>query len=122
MTAPKAKAKPKARPRSKPVTEEELIESVEARMQHMMQSYQEHMEAATKKYTELVEEAHDKMLEMTQAAQPKPKRQPQAIWHDEGGEKLLILNKEAADFFMNIFENLGLLTVELEKKLGSKKR
>lgn len=100
-------------------TADDILEVVRAKMDSMVDEYNQRMSEATKQYMDLVEQAQKQMADMSLAAQPV-KRKPQAIWHEESGEKLLILNKEAADFFSEIFNNLGVLTNELQKKIAGK--
>jgi len=94
------------------------VEKVEAAfskaMTENMQQYMNHV-------NDMIAQSQREMAEMIGQAQavnnPKPanKPKPQAIWAEEQGEKLLILNEPAAQFFQNIFENVGALTKELEK-------
>ena len=109
----------------RPSTTQQLA-MLSEKMEEMTRSYQEQLEDQQRRYNELVDAAQQQMEALVGAAQisnnPKPAPKPQAVWHEENGEQLLVLNKPAAEFFMKIFENVGVLAEELQKQIvGAKK-
>ena len=113
------------KPAAKRPTTTQQLAMLSEKMEEMARSYQEQLEDQQRRYNELVDAAQRQMQALVGAAQttnnPRPVPKPQAVWHEENGEQLLVLNKPAADFFMKIFENVGVLAEELQKQIGAKK-
>ena len=121
MATPKKKAAPKKRPAaSKRPTTTQQLEQLSKKMEEMTQTYQQELLNQQQRYNDLVDQAQKQMAALVGASQPKPPPKPQAVWHEEGGEKLLVLNQAAADFFTKIFENVGVLADALQKQMKEK--
>lgn len=127
MATAKKPTTSRRKPAAKRPTTAEQLAQLSAKMEEMATTYQAELEHQQKRYHELVTTAQEQMAALVGAAQaastPKPAApapKPQAVWHEENGEKLLILNQAAADFFSKLFENFGVLAEELQKKLSTK--
>lgn len=92
------------------------IDQIAAQHAEMMASYQNMIDESMAKYNAMVTEAQASLSKLVAASQPVPVRKPETVWTEAAdGEKLLIMNKEAVDFFNNIFELMGKVAAELSK-------
>ena len=127
MPAPKAKAKAKAK--KAPVSRAKMDASLAAyekafddfkdRYEASLEAYQVQLNEGLKRYEQLL----DQMIEQVQPAeQPQPEETPPAaVWTDApDGEKLLILNQNAAVMFMAIFDRLDEVLQEIQKIAGKR--
>lgn len=108
-------------------------QDLEKYIQRLQKAYDKSVQQNMEKYMQhvngLIEQSQKDMQKLIQEAQgDKPvekqeeKPRPQAVWTEEQGQKLLVLNEAAASFFMAIFDNVGELTKELEKLTSKKAR
>lgn len=102
------------------MTVKKVVPNAADELAEQMELYQKTMADSLAKYEELVADAQSQLEAIVQAATPKPKIKPEAQWTEANGNKLLVLNEEAANFFMAIFDQVGVLAKELAKLTPSK--
>jgi len=92
-------------------------------MAEAMVEYQKMLDDNIAKYEDMVIKAQKDLEALVQAATPqlpKPPQPPEAEWTEANGNKFLVLNVAAAEFFTAIFQQLGVVAAELGK-LNQKK-
>jgi len=91
------------------------VEDVAAQMEQQMANYQNMLDDNIAKYEAMVDKAHHDLELLVQAATPQTQQRPEAQWTESNGQKLLVLNMAAAEFFTAIFEQMGKVATELGK-------
>jgi hypothetical protein len=96
------------------MTKPKITISGAASMAEQMAAYQKVMDDKIAQYDKLVEDAQRELGAIVKAANP-PTQKPEAEWTEAHGNKYLVLNVAATEFFMAIFEQVGALAAELSK-------
>lgn len=92
------------------------IQAIISQHKEMMETYQKVMDEKVQQYDAMVRNAQQQMAALVAASQPPPQRKPESQWVESAeGERHLVLNKEAAEFFGEIFEMVGKLATALAK-------
>ena len=97
------------------------LEELTAVHSKMLESYQKATADAQKQFEDMVAKAQADLAKLmasanAQVAAAPPPVKPAAQWVTaKDNEQLLVLNKPAADFFSAIFEQVGVIAVELSK-------
>lgn len=100
------RAKPKAAPDA---------DAIAAAYEKAIGDYERLMDEKMQQYESIVQKAQNDLATLVAAATPKPIQKPEASWSEANGEQYLVLNKAAAEFFGEIFEQVGVLATELGK-------
>ena len=97
-----------------------LLEKIEGQIDA---AFKNATSAYEKQFQDLVEQERkrlEKLVGEAEVENRKAKQKPQAVWTEQGGERLLILNEAAADQFNNVFDILNDLIPELNKLVKRK--
>ena len=90
------------------------------RYEKSVSEYQKRLDLSIKRF----EEKMNKALGLAEQQEPQIKEQdkpPAAVWTESDGEKLLILNQNAAVMFMAIFDRLDGVLKEMQKLAPGKR-
>ena len=83
-------------------------------MADQMATYQKMMDDSIAKYEALVASSQAKLNSIINSATEVPEQSiPEAEWTESNGNQLLILNQPAAEFFVAIFKQVGVLADQL---------
>ena len=102
------------------------VEELAAAHDKMLESYQKATANAQKEFEAMVAKAQNDLAKLIasanqQVTQAPPPVKPAAQWiKAKDDEELLVLNKPAAEFFSAIFEQIGVIAVELSKMSNKK--
>jgi len=97
------------------MTARKVTPTAAAELAAQMTEYQRVMDEKIAQYDALVADAQSQLDAIVKAANPEPIVKPEAQWTEANGNKLLVLNESAAEFFQAIFEQVGVLATELGK-------
>ena len=103
---------------TKVATQPQSVDAIAEAHAKALSEYEQIMDDKIQQYEAVVAKAQADLTALVQAAtasQPKPVQKPEASWSDVNGEQYLVLNKAAAEFFSDLFEQVGVLATELGK-------
>ena len=97
---------------------EKAFEDFKSRYEKSVKEYQTRLDDSIARFEKMMDQA---LGGKKQAEPEKQEAPPAAVWTESEGEKLLILNQNAAVMFMAIFDRLDSVLKELSN-LAPKKR